>query len=45
LIFPEQKADQAFLHKAINTNGLLDKVVIDKSGANAQALHNMNVKL
>ncbi|PSW91415.1 DDE-type integrase/transposase/recombinase, partial [Photobacterium iliopiscarium] len=38
-------AAQAFLRKAINTNGLPDKVVIDKSGANAQALHNMNVKL
>ena len=41
----DEKAAQAFLRKAINTNGLPDKVVIDKSGANAQALHNMNVKL
>ena len=41
----DEKAAQAFLRKAINTNGLPDKVVIDKSGANALALHNLNVKL
>ncbi len=32
----DEKAAQAFLRKAINTNGLPDKVVIDKSGANAK---------
>ncbi|HIF9334005.1 TPA: IS6 family transposase [Photobacterium damselae] len=40
-----EKAAQAFLRKAIGTNGLPEKVVIDKSGANAQALHNMNIQL
>ncbi len=43
--FPSGIIIQAFLRKAINTNGLPDKVVIDKSGANAQALHHMSVKL
>ncbi|WP_040757900.1 IS6 family transposase [Vibrio scophthalmi] len=41
----DEKAAQAFLRKAICTNSLPDKVVIDKSGANALALHNMNVSL
>ncbi len=41
----DEKAAQAFLRKAISTNGLPKKVVIDKSGANALALHNMNVNL
>ena len=41
----DEKAAKAFLRKAINTNGLPDKVVIDKSGANALALHNINVSL
>ena len=41
----DDKAVQSFLRKAINTIGLPNKIVIDKSGANAHALHNMNVKL
>ncbi|EEZ39039.1 putative transposase [Photobacterium damselae subsp. damselae CIP 102761] len=41
----DEKGAQAFLRKAIRTNGLPEKVVIDKSGANAQALHNMNIQL
>ncbi|WP_080722746.1 IS6 family transposase [Vibrio vulnificus] len=41
----DEKAAQAFLRKAIGTHGLPEKVVIDKSGANALALHNMNVTL
>ncbi|EEZ39209.1 putative transposase [Photobacterium damselae subsp. damselae CIP 102761] len=41
----DEKSAQAFLRKAIRTNGLPDQVVIDKSGANARALHHMNVKL
>ncbi|QSH59601.1 IS6 family transposase (plasmid) [Photobacterium damselae subsp. damselae] len=41
----DEKATKAFLRKAIRTNGLPDKVIIDKRGANAQALHNMNIQL
>lgn len=38
-----EKAARTFLRKAIGTNGLPDKVVINKSSASALALHNMNV--
>ncbi|MCD9527560.1 IS6 family transposase [Photobacterium carnosum] len=41
----DKKAANTFLRKAIGSNGLPHKVVIDKSGANALALHNMNVSL
>ncbi|MGR5522287.1 IS6 family transposase [Vibrio sp. PNB22_4_2] len=41
----DEKAAQSFLCKAIKTNGLPEKVVIDKSDANALALYNMNVTL
>ncbi|PSW26367.1 IS6 family transposase [Photobacterium phosphoreum] len=41
----DEKAASTFLRKAIGSNGLPHKVVIDKSGANALALHNMNVSL
>lgn len=40
----DEKAAKAFLRKVIRTNGLPDKVIIDKNGANAQALHNMNIQ-
>ncbi len=36
---------RAFFNKAINNNGLPDKVVIDKSGANAAALDTVNIRL
>ena len=38
-----EKAARAFFNKVIGHNGLPEKVVIDKSGANALALHNINV--
>lgn len=41
----DEKAARAFFTKAICNNGLPEKVVIDKSGANALALHNINVQL
>lgn len=41
----DEKADRAFFAKAIDHNGLPEKVVNDKSGANALALHNINVQL
>ena len=41
----DEKAASAFLRKAIGSNGLPHKVVIEKSGANALALHNMNISL
>lgn len=41
----DEKAARAFFTKAIDHNGLPEKVVIDKSGANALALHNINVSL
>ncbi len=41
----DEKAARAFFNKAIGHNGLPEKVVIDKSGANALALHNINVNL
>jgi transposase-like protein len=41
----DKKAANTFLRKAIGSNGLPHKVVINKSGANALALHNMNISL
>ncbi|MGF1759129.1 IS6 family transposase [Photobacterium sagamiensis] len=41
----DEKAARAFFNKAIDHNGLPEKVVIDKSGANTLALHNINVNL
>ncbi|WP_235103029.1 IS6 family transposase [Photobacterium carnosum] len=41
----DEKAASTFLRKAIGSNGLPHKVVIDKSGTNTLALHNMNVSL
>lgn len=41
----DEKAARAFFIKAIGHNRLPEKVVIDKSGANALALHNINVQL
>jgi transposase-like protein len=41
----DEKAARAFFTKAISHNGFPEKVVIDKSGSNALALHNINVKL
>ncbi|PMG26525.1 DDE domain-containing protein [Vibrio splendidus] len=41
----DEKAARAFFTKAIGYNGLSEKVVIDKSGTNALALHNINVQL
>ncbi len=41
----DEKAARAFFTKAIDHSGLPEKVVIDKSGANALALHNINVSL
>ncbi|MFC1503483.1 IS6 family transposase [Pseudomonadota bacterium] len=41
----DEKAARAFFTKAIGHNGLPERVVIDKSGANALALHNINVQL
>ncbi|SBT15601.1 IS6 family transposase [Vibrio celticus] len=41
----DEKAARAFFTKAIGYNGLPEKVVTDKSSANALALHNINVQL
>ncbi len=41
----DEKAAKAFLRKAIGSNGLPEKVVIDKSRANVKALHNMNIQV
>ena len=41
----DEPATRAFFNKAINNNGLPDKVVIDKSGANAAALDTVNIRL
>ena len=41
----DEKAARAFFTKAIGYNDLSEKVVIDKSGTNALALHNINVQL
>lgn len=41
----DEKAARAFLTKAIDHNGLPENVVIDKSGANALVLHNINISL
>ena len=41
----DEKAARTFFDKAISQHGLPEKVVIDKSGANALALHNINVEL
>ncbi|WP_435250398.1 DDE-type integrase/transposase/recombinase [Vibrio sp. nBUS_14] len=40
-----EKAARALFTEAIGHNGLPKKVVIDKSGANASVLHNINVQL
>ncbi|AAN52999.1 IS6-like element ISSod8 family transposase [Shewanella oneidensis] len=41
----DEKAAHAFFTKAINQHGLPEKVVIDKSGANAAALDTVNIRL
>ena len=41
----DRKAAIAFLKKAIGTNGLPEKVTIDKSGANRSALEYFNIEL
>ncbi|CAK1928418.1 transposase [Vibrio crassostreae] len=41
----DEKVAPAFFAKAICYDGLPEKVVIDKSGTNALALHNVNVQL
>ena len=41
----DEPAARAFFNKAINQNGLPEKVVIDKSGANAAALDTINIRL
>ena len=41
----DENAARSFLRKAIGSNGLPHKVVIDKSGANALALHHINTLL
>ena len=41
----DEAAAHAFFDKAIKHNGLPEKVVIDKSGANASALRNLNFRL
>ena len=41
----DEKAAHAFFTKAINQHGLPEKVVIDKSGANAAALDTINIRL
>lgn len=42
---PDEPAARAFFNKAINQYGLPEKVVIDKSGANAAALDTVNIRL
>ena len=41
----DESAAQAFFNKAINQHGLPEKVVIDKSSANAAALDTVNLRL
>lgn len=41
----DETAAHAFFNKAINQHGLPEKVVIDKSGANAAALDTVNIRL
>lgn len=41
----DEPAARAFFNKAINQHGLPEKVVIDKSGANAAALDTVNILL
>jgi len=41
----DEPAAHAFFTKAINQHGLPEKVVIDKSGANAAALDTVNIRL
>ena len=41
----DEPAALAFFNKAINSSRLPDKVVIDKSGANAAALDTVNIRL
>ena len=41
----DEPAARAFFDKAINQHGLLEKIVIDKSGANAAALDTINIRL
>ena len=41
----DEAAATAFFQQAIENNGLPDKVVIDKSGANNAGLENINILL
>jgi putative transposase len=41
----DEPAARAFFNKAINQHGVPEKVVIDKSGANAAALDTVNIRL
>lgn len=41
----DEAAATAFFKQAIDNNGFPDKVVIDKSGSNEAALHNINILL
>ncbi|WP_211299219.1 hypothetical protein [Methylovulum psychrotolerans] len=41
----DEAAATAFCKQAIDDNGLLEKVVMDKSGANLAGLENINVQL
>ena len=41
----DEMSARAFFNKAFEQHGLPKKVVIDKSGANALALHNLNIQL
>jgi putative transposase len=41
----DEPAARAFFDKAINNSGVPDKIVIDKSGANAAALETINFRL
>jgi putative transposase len=41
----DEEAATAFFKQAINNNGLFDKVVMDKSGANYASLANINLLL
>jgi putative transposase len=38
----DRAAAEAFLHKAIRTQGLPEKITIDKSGSNTAAIHHYN---
>lgn len=41
----DEEAATAFFKQAINANGLPEKVVMDKSGANYVGLENINILL